>query len=192
MNEKESRFFKDNQWICKNNHKLILFLFLFFPLCIWREQWVIVERKRSKMYGGKDESVFKCLDPKYWKYWNAPLEFYISLSKYVILLIVDFVSDEYLNSCLCCITIVSNRVSRKNSFERHSMVYTSDISIVYGLLILNSREYGLSLSSFIIITIVVYFVINYGLTMYLAMDYDSENTYRGTFKFSSAHLIVHV
>lgn len=109
-----------------------------------------------------------------------------------ILLIVDFVSDEYLNSCLCCITVVSNRVSRKNSFERHSMVYTSDISIVYGLLILNSREYGLSLSSFIIITIVVYFVINYGLTMYLAMDYDSENTYRGTFKFSSAHLIVHV
>ena len=72
------------------------------------------------------------------------------------------------------------------------MVYTSDISIVYGLLILNSREYGLSLSSFIIITIVVYFVINYGLTMYLAMDYDSENTYRGTSKFLSAHLIVHV
>lgn len=109
-----------------------------------------------------------------------------------ILLIIDFVSDEYLNSCLCCITVVSNRVSRKNSFERHSMVCASDISIVYGLLILNSREYGLSLSSFIIITIVVYFVINYGLTMYLAMDYDSENTYRGTSKFLSAHLIVHV
>lgn len=72
------------------------------------------------------------------------------------------------------------------------MVCASDISIVYGLLILNSREYGLSLSSFILITIFVYFVINYGLTMYLAMDYDSENTYRGISEFSFAHLIVHV
>ena len=118
--------------------------------------------------------------------------FMSALQSTFILLVIGFIFDECLYSCLCCITVVSNRVSRKNSFECHSMVCASDISIVYGLLILNSREYGLSLSSFILITIFVYFVINYGLTMYLAMDYDSENTYRGTFKFSSAHLIVHV